>query len=87
MSKPALGRGLGALLGGLPAGHPSPADATHSTVSQPGATGEAVQKVAWGTVRPCAFQPRKDFPSEALRELADSIREQGIVQPSSSASG
>jgi ParB family transcriptional regulator, chromosome partitioning protein len=32
-------------------------------------------------VRPCAFQPRKDFPSEALRELADSIREQGIVQP------
>jgi ParB family chromosome partitioning protein len=34
-----------------------------------------------GQVKPCAFQPRKDFPPEALRELADSIREQGIVQP------
>jgi ParB family chromosome partitioning protein len=32
-------------------------------------------------IRPCAFQPRKDFSAEALRELADSIREQGIVQP------
>jgi ParB family chromosome partitioning protein len=27
------------------------------------------------------LQPRKDFPPDTLRELADSIREQGIVQP------
>jgi len=27
------------------------------------------------------LQPRKDFSPETLRELADSIREQGIVQP------
>jgi ParB family transcriptional regulator, chromosome partitioning protein len=27
------------------------------------------------------MQPRKDFSPEALRELADSIKEQGIVQP------
>jgi ParB family chromosome partitioning protein len=32
-------------------------------------------------IRPCAFQPRKEFSQEALQELADSIREQGIVQP------
>jgi ParB family chromosome partitioning protein len=32
-------------------------------------------------IRPCPLQPRKDFSAEALRELADSIREQGIVQP------
>ncbi len=32
-------------------------------------------------IRPCALQPRKDFPPETLRELADSMREQGIVQP------
>lgn len=32
-------------------------------------------------IQPCAFQPRKDFSDEALQELADSIREQGIVQP------
>jgi ParB family chromosome partitioning protein len=32
-------------------------------------------------VHRCPFQPRKDFTPEALQELADSIREQGIVQP------
>jgi len=37
--------------------------------------------VALNRIRPCPFQPRKDFPEEALRELADSIRAQGIVQP------
>jgi ParB family chromosome partitioning protein len=32
-------------------------------------------------IQPCPFQPRKDFGPEALKELADSIKEQGIVQP------
>jgi ParB family transcriptional regulator, chromosome partitioning protein len=32
-------------------------------------------------IRPCSFQPRKDFTEATLRELADSIRERGIVQP------
>ncbi len=32
-------------------------------------------------IRSSPFQPRKDFPADALRELADSIKEQGIVQP------
>jgi ParB family chromosome partitioning protein len=27
------------------------------------------------------MQPRKEFAPEALQELADSIRQQGIVQP------
>jgi len=40
-----------------------------------------VQRVPLGTIRPCPLQPRKDFSPEALRELADSIKEQGIVQP------
>jgi ParB family chromosome partitioning protein len=43
--------------------------------------GERVQKVPLARVRPCSFQPRKKFSEEALRELADSIKEQGIVQP------
>jgi ParB family chromosome partitioning protein len=37
--------------------------------------------VALNRIRPCPLQPRKDFSDEALKELADSIREQGIVQP------
>ena len=32
-------------------------------------------------VQPCAFQPRRQFATEELQELADSIREQGILQP------
>jgi ParB family chromosome partitioning protein len=44
-------------------------------------TGERVERVAPARIRPCAFQPRKDFSDEAIRELADSIKEQGIVQP------
>jgi ParB family chromosome partitioning protein len=30
---------------------------------------------------PSRFQPRRDFPAEALNELSLSIREQGIIQP------
>jgi ParB family chromosome partitioning protein len=32
-------------------------------------------------VKACPFQPRKDFSEESLKELASSIKEQGIVQP------
>ena len=38
-------------------------------------------RVPLNRIRPSALQPRKEFADEALRELADSIREQGIVQP------
>ena len=82
MAKPVLGRGLGALLGGAagaskPGGTdlPTPAPAAGSDAH------ERVQLVPVARVRPCAFQPRKDFAPESLLELADSIREQGIVQP------
>jgi ParB family chromosome partitioning protein len=102
MAKPALGRGLGALLGGSPATSnpapvaPSPAPIHSSTKPNPGTPAivphtvipspapisrDTVRHVPVSQVKPCAFQPRKDFPPDALRELADSIREQGIVQP------
>ena len=34
-----------------------------------------------GQLRPSRFQPRRDFSETALTDLAQSIREQGIVQP------
>jgi ParB family chromosome partitioning protein len=89
MAKPALGRGLGALLGTPPAG----ANALSSSVSSapapaPSAPGpldpdphRRIHRVALDRIEPCPLQPRKDFSPETLRELADSIREQGIVQP------
>jgi ParB family chromosome partitioning protein len=84
MSKPALGRGLGALLGGNPIRPataptaPSPAPAGPAPATDPR---DRVQRVPLSRIRPSALQPRKQFSEESLRELADSIREQGIVQP------
>jgi ParB family transcriptional regulator, chromosome partitioning protein len=84
MAKPALGRGLGALLGGSPIAKPPGPALIETIVPQPAAvpdTHERVQRVLLNRIRPCPFQPRKDFSPETLRELADSIKEQGIVQP------
>ena len=82
MSKPALGRGLGALLGGNPSlGQPAPAPAAGPATAAPADNRDRVQRVPLSRIRPSALQPRKEFAPEALQELADSIREQGIVQP------
>jgi ParB family chromosome partitioning protein len=82
MAKPALGRGLGALLGGNPpVVKPPPQSANPVSPTPAEDLREHVEKVPLAKIRPCPFQPRKDFSPEALQELADSIREQGIVQP------
>ncbi len=84
MAKPALGRGLGALLGDSPIAKPPVPAPAATTVAQAAPAvdlRERVQRVPLDRIRPCPFQPRKDFSPEALRELADSIKEQGIVQP------
>jgi len=91
MAKPALGRGLGALLGGTPViSKPAPIAPVAPTISEAGAppvttpaadVGDQVRRVPLDRIRPSSLQPRKDFPIESLQELADSIREQGIVQP------
>ena len=82
MAKPVLGRGLSALLGA--AGSPArPAENVFQAPPPPAAieAGEQVRRAPVAQVRPCPLQPRKDFSQESLRELADSIKEQGIVQP------
>ncbi len=82
MAKTALGRGLGALLSGVNS-TPNPTLAPPLVPPADTAvdTRERVERVPLDRIRPCPFQPRKDFPAEAIRELADSIKEQGIVQP------
>jgi len=83
MSKPVLGRGLSALLGD--SGPPStPAETTPTpapAIADPQPEWEQVERVAIERVRPCPFQPRKDFPEESIIELSDSIKQQGIIQP------
>ncbi|HZO85087.1 MAG TPA: ParB/RepB/Spo0J family partition protein [Verrucomicrobiae bacterium] len=78
MAKPALGRGLGALLGvPKPVAPEQPATSNESVAG----TGERVIRVPLGRIRPSPFQPRKEFAPEALNELTESIRAQGILQP------
>jgi ParB family chromosome partitioning protein len=88
MAKPVLGRGLSALLGGMASGPKPDANVFQGATSPvtssaptPPDTRERVERVPVKRVHPCPFQPRKDFSEESLRELADSIKEQGIVQP------
>ena len=60
-----LGRGLGALLG--------------DDVLQTESTGSLSLPIS--QVESCSSQPRKSFDEASLAELADSIREHGIIQP------
>jgi len=80
MSKPALGRGLSALLGGV-APPPAAPPLGSAGAESPADSREKVQQLGLERIRPSPFQPRKDFSPEALQELADSIKEQGIIQP------
>jgi ParB family chromosome partitioning protein len=74
MAKPILGRGLNALLGGSGPG-------AQTVAAGPMPSAETVQAVPVARIRSSPLQPRRDFPAESLRELADSIQAQGIVQP------
>jgi len=43
--------------------------------------GEQVSDVPVNQIRPNPYQPRKEFEPEALKELTDSVKEHGIIQP------
>lgn len=72
---PALGRGLGALIPQAPQPSPPPADATTAP------TGPGLRTLPIEQVAPNPDQPRKLFEPTLLRELADSIKRHGILQP------
>jgi len=75
MAKPsALGKGLSALITSRPA---TPV-ASPTPVPE---KGERVQSLPISSLTPSPLQPRKVFHEEDLGELADSIREHGILQP------
>lgn len=43
--------------------------------------GEKVEKIPVRDIKPNPYQPRKEFKKEALEELAESIKEHGVLQP------
>lgn len=66
MKERGLGKGLGALMG----------DAVY-TEEQAG----SLSTLPISQIQPGMKQPRKKFDAEAIAELADSIREHGLIQP------
>ena len=80
MAKIVLGRGLGALIQARPAGTSKGHVATPPR-TEPLVSAETVRQIKLDDIRSSPFQPRREFKAEALAELAESIREQGIIQP------
>ncbi len=81
--KKGLGRGLDALLGGL---NERDTDTSDRTGTAEGALdgGEprgTLTSLPLDLIERGRFQPRRDFDPEGLRELADSISAQGVIQP------
>jgi len=66
-----LGRGLDALLG----------VEESSSTSEAGQDNEHLRELPVEFMRRGKYQPRRDMHPEALEELADSIRAQGVMQP------
>jgi ParB family transcriptional regulator, chromosome partitioning protein len=68
--KKGLGRGLSALLGDAPRAEPEAEGGRGS-----------VREVEIARIRPNPAQPRQHFDEDGLAELADSIRQHGVLQP------
>ena len=78
MAKPkksALGRGLSALL------ENEETDITGASGSSSRATVGSIAEIAIAKIEANPFQPRSRFESNALEELAESIRTHGVIQP------
>jgi ParB family transcriptional regulator, chromosome partitioning protein len=69
MQKQALGRGLGALIPDL------------SILDDKEKKALGIIEIELDKIIPNEYQPRKVFNDEKLRELAASIKEQGVIQP------
>ena len=74
MAKMALGKGLSALIAAQPAtAPPGPA--------LPDDHSEKIWQISLDSITPSPLQPRKEFGTDALSELVESIRQHGIIQP------
>jgi len=73
MSRKVLGRGLEALI--------STATATEAVEGRSMSPGGGATDLSVDAIGPNPFQPRTRFDEEGLKELADSIRASGVIQP------
>jgi len=83
VKKRGLGRGLDALLGGTSAVMPSHGGAADSNSVEPlmSPMDSELRKLSVDLLQPGKYQPRTDMHNDSLKELADSIKAQGVLQP------
>ena len=67
-----LGRGLSALF---------ESEIEEEQLNEKPLKGEIIENIALNKLSPGQYQPRKSFDEKSLQELADSIIEQGLMQP------
>ena len=72
--KQALGRGLSALLS-------LPENESESNIETTSTVVGAIASIPTEQIEANPFQPRTDFEEDALKELSESIKHQGIIQP------
>lgn len=77
--RPALGRGLGALLGDTR--REEPLVAPRANADQAGAKASGLAMLSVSAIVPHPGQPRRRFDEAALDELAASIAARGVIQP------
>lgn len=76
--KPALGRGLGALLGDVRREEPVGPSGGHDASARPV---QGLATLPLSDIEPHPEQPRRHFDEDALDELAASIAQRGVIQP------
>jgi len=92
VKKRGLGRGLDALLGQaarpateaaatVPVPEPGTVPGEAAAAAKPGGVDNALRNLPVDIIQRGKYQPRLDMHQESLQDLADSISEQGVVQP------
>lgn len=79
--KKKLGRGLDKLLGGIAAKATAAEALASAQTSISGLVDSELRHIPIDLIQRGKYQPRTDMHEEALQELADSIKVQGVMQP------
>lgn len=76
-TKHGLGRGLDALFGD----DSQEFDLVKFVEDTPDLHSKGVEYMSVESIMPCEYQPRKTFDDESLKDLTESVRQKGVLQP------